>query len=615
MTFTSATATTTHCDRCASPLEDGDLRCCVCALPIPGDAALISPANRARILRCHDCGAAVAFSPDHQSAHCGFCGSVMEVESPVDPIEAAETMVTFSVDREAAETALRTWLARRGYFAPDALASEAVFDSLTPMYWAGWLVTARAQVTWTADSNAGAERSAWAPHAGSISLAFADILVPASRGLRHDECRTLAPYYDLTFAVPITTAGDAMIEGFELQRSAARRHVHRAIEAAARTRVERHVPGNRFRNVHVACLVEGQATSRVALPAWVLAYRYRGAAYRALVHGQRDHIVFGKSPIDWSKVARVVSYVAAAIVAIILAVMFLSGCGGGDPAPIDAPDFGPHCTPDGSSFGPLTGRSAVQGLLNVHVDAGGLIKVDTTSELLLTLDLTQTGTSLGVSAQICSIQIPDIPLSGQDMPIQFEIPQPTLDSVGVVAGSAALSSPDQTCADFTSQPLTIVLGAKLDPGSIATAPLPTADDNNMFTTCGGTTCADATGTSCACDQESDTNPGATLVTHNVPGIDLDEVYATLRTTFSLTGQVFTTDLVRGKIDATLDTGVLACELLGDMPCTADNVTLVKALNPKVTQQPDNPSTFTAVRVSATTSCADVIATKGTLFPP
>jgi hypothetical protein len=96
---------------------------------------------------------------------------------------------------------------------------------------------------------------------------------------------------------------------------------------------------------------------------------------------------------------------------------------------------------------------------------------------------------------------------------------------------------------------------------------------------------------------------------------LDKVFATLRTTFSLSGQVFTTDLVRGTIDATLDTGVLACELLGNMPCTADNVTLVKALNPKVTQQPATPSTFTAVRVSSTTSCADVIATKGTLFPP
>jgi len=607
------------CARCTSPLEDGDVRCCVCALPIPGDAAAIPATSRARILRCNDCGAAVAFSPAHQSAHCGFCGATLEVESPVDPIEAAETMVTFTVDREAAETALRGWLARRGYFAPDALAREAVLDSLTPLYWAGWRVTARAQVAWTADSDAGAERSAWAPHAGSTSLAFTNILLPASRGLRHDECRALAPYYELTFAVPITTSGDAMIEGFELQRSAARKHVHRAIEAAARTRVERHVPGNRFRNVHVACLVEGQTTSRIALPAWVLSYRYRGAPYRAVVHGQREHIVFGKSPIDWSKVARVISYVAAVVVAIIIALMLFAGCGGSDPAHVDAPDFGVHCTPDGSTFGPLTGRSAVQGLLNVHVDAGGLIKVDTTSELLLTLDLAQTDTSLTVSAQVCSIQIPDIPLSGQDMPIQFEIPQATLDSVGVVAGTASLSSATQTCADFMSQPLTIVLGAKLDPGSIATAPLPAADDNNQFTTCTGpgTTCApgDTLDTNCVCDQEDDSNPGATLVTHNVPGIMLDKVFATLRTTFSLSGQVFTTDLVRGTIDATLDTGVLACELLGNMPCSADNVTLVKALNPKVTQQPATPSTFTAVRVSGGTTCADVIANKGTLFPP
>ncbi|HEV7556338.1 MAG TPA: hypothetical protein VGO00_12815, partial [Kofleriaceae bacterium] len=401
------------------------------------------------------------------------------------------------------------------------------------------------------------------------------------------------------------------------QRSAARRQVHHAIESIAKTRVERYVPGRKFRNVHAACLVEGQTTTRMALPAWVLAYTYRGSSYRAVVHGQRSEIVFGTSPIDWSKVARVVSLALTAIAAIALLIMLLSGCGGGNSGHIDAPDFGQQCTPSGP-FSPLTGRSAVQGLLNVHVDAGGLIKVDTTSELLLTLDLVQTGTSIAVSAQVCSIHIPDVPLAGQDMPIQFSIPQPTLDSVGVVTASATLSSADQSCADFTTAPITLVLGARLDPSTIATAALPTADDTGVFTACqpsATTSCTAATGTDCACDQESDGNPGATLVAHNVPGIMLDQVYAALRTTFSLSGQVFTSDLVKGEVTASLDTGPLACKLTDGSACTAQSVNLVKTLNPVVTPQPDNPSTFQAVRVPGTTTCADVIAQEGTLFPP
>ena len=65
-------------------------------------------------------------------------------------------------------------------------------------------------------------------------------------------------------------------------------------------------------------IVEGLATDRAALPAWVLAYRFRGRAYRALVHGQRPDVVFGSSPIDWAKVARIAAIVAAVALAVLV---------------------------------------------------------------------------------------------------------------------------------------------------------------------------------------------------------------------------------------------------------------------------------------------------------
>jgi predicted nicotinamide N-methyase len=92
------------------------------------------------------------------------------------------------------------------------------------------------------------------------------------------------------------------------------------IEATAKVRVGPQIPGRRHRNVRVACLLERQTTDRIALPAWVLAYRYRGAPYRAIVHGQRPEVVFGRSPIDWAKVGAIAAIVAvaAAIVALIV---------------------------------------------------------------------------------------------------------------------------------------------------------------------------------------------------------------------------------------------------------------------------------------------------------
>lgn len=322
----SAVAPGTECTRCASPLEEGDLRCAVCALAVPAPSGPQVGQPRVQLLRCGECGAAIGFDPAKQAPACAFCGSVMHVEQPVDPVEVARVRVPFAVDRRTAEAALRAWLSRRGFFAPKTLKDEAVLESLAPLGWAAWVVRAKARIAWTADSDFGSERSAWAPHAGELSLAFENIVVPASRGLRHDECVRLVPSYDLSAAVPADApaALGEVVESFDAQRSAARAHVHRAIEALATAAVEPHVPGRRKRNIKVACLLEGQATDRVALPAWVMAYRYRGSPYRAVVHGQRADLVLGSSPTDWVKVAWVALASLAGLVAIVALILVLT---------------------------------------------------------------------------------------------------------------------------------------------------------------------------------------------------------------------------------------------------------------------------------------------------
>jgi hypothetical protein len=313
------------CSRCKTPIELGDLRCAVCSLPAPSPAVPDIDRARAQLLRCDDCGAAIGYDANAEAPACGFCGAVMHVEQPADPVEVARAVVPFAVDRERAVTALRGWLATRGWFAPRTLHDEAVLDSVAPLWWAAWVVNASARVAWTADSDDGAHRSAWAPHAGELPLAFGNLVVSASRGLGEEECAGLAPHYDLARAVDASAPSDvtASLESFDVQRSAARAHVQRGIERVAKVRVQRVIPGRRFRNIRVACLLEGQTTDRVGLPAWVLAYRYRGSPYRAIVHGERAEIVLGTSPIDWGKVARlvgVIALVAAAIVAIVMLV-------------------------------------------------------------------------------------------------------------------------------------------------------------------------------------------------------------------------------------------------------------------------------------------------------
>ena len=307
------------CTRCATPLEHGDLRCAVCALVVAA-APEAAPAERARVVRCTACAAAIAFSPDVQAPHCSFCGAVATVEQPVDPIESAQLRLPFAVERDQAGAALRAWLGQRGWLAPGDLAAQARLEKLVPLSWAAWVVQADALVSWTADSNAGSHRSDWAPHSGQIRMTFENIVVPASRGLSFDECAKLTRSYDLSAARAVG-ADDAQVgpvEEFDAQRSAARRTVLQAIEAHAAHRLQqqRVIPGSRFRKVKVGVLLEGLTTRRVALPVWILAYRYRGAPYRALVHGQQAGCVVGKAPVSTAKIAAIFAVVIAVIVLI-----------------------------------------------------------------------------------------------------------------------------------------------------------------------------------------------------------------------------------------------------------------------------------------------------------
>ena len=309
------------CSRCGSPLEPEDLRCAICGLPTPGDQQVPAHAM-AQILRCEECGAAVSFTIEAGAPRCAFCRAVMRIEVPADPVEQAEGYLPFVVSPAAAEQALRGWLGTLGFFRPSDLQRSASVAGLQPLWWVGWSFDAEALVSWAADSNAGAHRSAWAPHAGQQPLNLQRILVSASRGLSTTESTALAPYFDAESAQPAPHGPpSAVIERFDVQRSAARHTIVQAIEALAAARASRWIPGSRYRKLHVAVLLRALATRRLALPSYVLCYRYRNKAFRAVVHGQRADCVIGRAPYS---VAKIVATAVAALVSLVLAALVAS---------------------------------------------------------------------------------------------------------------------------------------------------------------------------------------------------------------------------------------------------------------------------------------------------
>lgn len=310
------------CQRCETPLESGDLRCAICSLPTPM-AHTAHAGVTAEVLRCEECGAAVSYDVNVQAPRCAFCGSVMHLERSEDPIEEAQGYLPFRVDPATAQQALRQWLSTRGFFRPNDLASASTIDALRPLWWVGWVFDCESLVSWAADSNAGAGRSAWAPHAGQSPLTLRSVLVSASRGLSDQETRELASSFDLRTTQPAPHAIEgAVIERFDVQRSAARLILSNAIEATAREHARGWIPGTTYRNLKVSVLLKRLTTQRLALPSYVLAYRYREKLYRVVVHGQNASCIIGDSPISMWKVLLAIVAIAGAI-GLVLAIVVL----------------------------------------------------------------------------------------------------------------------------------------------------------------------------------------------------------------------------------------------------------------------------------------------------
>jgi hypothetical protein len=282
------------------------------------------PEARVDVLRCDGCGAAVSYNEKVRAPMCAFCGSVMRLETPEDPMEQTGRYLPFTVTRDQAAHAYRRWLKGLGPFRPSDLASTARLESLNALWWVGWVFLADALVSWAADSDHGRRKAPWAPHAGQVEMPFRDILVPATRGLSDTETAHLTDSYRLETARDTPEGGDveAVVEQFDVRRSAARQRVAEAMSRLAEHEVKNGpLPGSRFRNFAAAILLRRLQTLRYAFPAYVVAYRYRGRLFRTVISGQDATSILGTAPYSPWKIA---AALGGGLLALILLFVILS---------------------------------------------------------------------------------------------------------------------------------------------------------------------------------------------------------------------------------------------------------------------------------------------------
>ncbi len=258
------------------------------------------------------------------------------------------------------------------------------------------------------------------------------------------------------------------------------------------------------------------------------------------------------------------------------------------------------------------GRFAVKVVQYLHLSSAGIVEADAMASAIGWAEFSpepgQTGQTTGrMDLKMCHLEVPQVHIPGQAEPSALELAPGALSYVPP-PGTGFSVTGYETCDGFLTDPNVIVVAARLV--DVMDDPLP----SDLSTQ----SCTSATDTRCVFDQDQDGKPAVTFLAHNFPALNVDEVYATLRSWVVMDGLVASPDLILGTARFGMEISVVSCRIepLGGGPvrrCTSDEADVIASITPVVTQSPDVDSTFVAVRVDPTTGCEDIIEQADRLF--
>ncbi len=291
-------------------------------------------------VRCDSCQAITVFDPTRVAQRCDFCGSaaLIPVDQQTAPIRP-ESLLEFKIPEPQIREKVREWYGSR-WFAPNALKSRALTDTVHGVYLPYWTFDAQVHADWTADSGTyyyetehytdsqgkrnsrQVRHTRWQPSSGSLDHFFDDELIAASRGVPADLLKQIEPFpttADLKPYQPGYLAG-WVVEQYQIDLVAAAQHSREAMENKLVQMCASEVPGDTHRNLDVNSDYSGQTFKHILVPVWVLAYNYGSTTYQVVVNGYTGTMA-GKHPLSWVKITLAV----LAVLLVILIIALVSG--------------------------------------------------------------------------------------------------------------------------------------------------------------------------------------------------------------------------------------------------------------------------------------------------
>lgn len=292
-----------------------------------------------RSVKCQSCQAISVFDPSRVSQRCDFCGSTAlvpyeQIKPPIRP----ESLLEFRVPEPRVREDIRQWYGSR-FWAPNALKSRALTDTVKGVYLPYWTFDAQVHADWSAQAGyhyyvsesytdsegktrtRQVQRTRWEPAWGSVDHFFDDALVPASKGVHSNLLTQVEPFPTTSDLKPYDPAflSGWVVEQYQIDLITAAQQARTRMDGEMRSMCASEVPGDTHRNLQVQTDYSGQTFKHILVPIWLLTYTYGSTSYQVVINGYTGSIA-GEHPISWWKVT--VAVILALIVAFIAYAMF-----------------------------------------------------------------------------------------------------------------------------------------------------------------------------------------------------------------------------------------------------------------------------------------------------
>jgi len=271
-------------------------------------------------VKCQSCHAISVFEPSRVAQRCDFCGSpsVLPYQETRDAI-TPESLLPVQLDAPRVRDIVKGWVRSR-WFAPDALKSSALTDTLTAVYIPYWTFDARAHANWTAVSGdyyyttehytdskgqhhtRQVRHTRWYPTSGAADNFFDDALVPGTAGVRQDLLKKVEPFP----TQELRPYDNAFVRGWTVERYQI--DLRKASEINVEDMNQKmyvicgsQVPGDTYRDLQVQTTYASRTFKHILVPVWLVTYTLGSQSYQVLVNGFTGTIA-GDRPVSWAKI-------------------------------------------------------------------------------------------------------------------------------------------------------------------------------------------------------------------------------------------------------------------------------------------------------------------------